>query len=211
MPARSICVAVDQEADEIDDVILGAGQQILQSEEIGAHVLRPARDEAQDLRNAPQQRHLAGAARFLLIAAATQALQHGDDAALGAVHLELAESRELDDLAGRHAADHGVAAIAARFEPWQHRLDVVLHEQHGDDDDVGSVDVGAAAFERGAVAAPIGGGVEGEIEPWQIPLEGGARAVGRARKMIVERDDRDSHGRGPSGCNGLSHRIASRR
>jgi hypothetical protein len=49
---------------------------------------------------------------------------------------ELAHARQAHDLAGGHAADHGVALVAARLQGRQHRLDVVLHEQHGGDDDV---------------------------------------------------------------------------
>ena len=53
---RAARVAVDEEADEIGDVLVGAGEPILQGEEISAEILRRAWDEAQNLRDAAKQR-----------------------------------------------------------------------------------------------------------------------------------------------------------
>ena len=44
--ARTGRVAVDQKADEMHDVMLGSGQPVLQRQEVGAHVLRRAGNEA---------------------------------------------------------------------------------------------------------------------------------------------------------------------
>ncbi len=53
----AIGIAVDEEAHEIGDVLLGPGQPVLQGQEIGAHILGRARDEAQDLRQPAQHLH----------------------------------------------------------------------------------------------------------------------------------------------------------
>ena len=59
-PARAIGVAIDQKLDHADDVVRRAGQPVLQRQEVGAHVLGGARDEAQDLGQPAQHLHLLG-------------------------------------------------------------------------------------------------------------------------------------------------------
>ena len=170
---------------------LGAGEPILQRQEIGAHVLGAARDEAQDLRDAPQHRHLLARREASFLPPPPRSRLSREIAPRSAaVHAERAEPRQLDDLARRHAADDGVAGLAARLERRQHRLDVVLHEQHGGDDDVGLRDVRAAAFERFRIASPLGGGVQGEREARQLARELGAGALDRAGEVTVQRHDR---------------------
>ena len=90
--------------------------QILQRQEIGAHVLRRARNEAQDLRDAPQHRHLAGRRRVPPFFLPPRNRFSSAMTPARLVHPELAEASELDDLAGRHAADDGVAIVAPRLE-----------------------------------------------------------------------------------------------
>ena len=77
----------------------------------------------------------AGAAGILLLAA-TQFIEQGQRTRLLAFHREAADARERHDFARRHEAEHGVAVVAACFQRVPHGLDVILHEQHVDDDDV---------------------------------------------------------------------------
>ena len=58
MLSCAIGVAIDQRPDHVGDVFVGSRQPVLQGQEIGAHVLGGAGDEAQDLRNALQHLHL---------------------------------------------------------------------------------------------------------------------------------------------------------
>ena len=77
----------------------GARQPILQRQEIGAHVLRGARNETQQLRQLPQHLHLALAAGARAIAVAAQPLEPGDRAERLAAHVELADPRQPHDFA----------------------------------------------------------------------------------------------------------------
>ena len=60
--ARAIGVAVHQQADHVGDVLLGPRQPVLQGQEVGAHVLRGAGNEAQQLWQLPQHLHFTLAA-----------------------------------------------------------------------------------------------------------------------------------------------------
>ena len=51
-------IAIDQRPDHRDDILFRSCQPVLQREEIGAHILRGAGDEAQDLGQAAQHLHL---------------------------------------------------------------------------------------------------------------------------------------------------------
>ncbi len=197
-----------------------AGQHVLQGQEVGADVLRGAGDVAQDLRDPPQHGDLllAGAG-LAALAAAAQALEQLHRALGRRAHVELADPGQADHLAGRHGADHGVAVVAAGPQVADHRLDVVLHEQHGGDDDVALRDVLAAALQRLGVAAPFGGGVQRQAQSRQIPQQVAAGLLGGAGQMAVQRHDDDAHRGGPvarplGSClmrrSGLWHRTASR-
>ena len=65
--------------------------------------------------------------------------------------------------------------VTARLDAPKHRLGMVLHEQHRRDDDVGlAIDVEASLQGRGIV--PLGGGMEGKIEPGNLDSQSvGAR------------------------------------
>ncbi len=204
--ARAVGIAVDEEMHQVGDVLLGAGQPVLQREEVGPHVLRGAGDEAQDLRQPAQHLHLlrAGAGLDRLLAAlgarlagvAAQPLQQRHRAAGRRVHAEAAEPRQLRHLGGGHRADHRVAMLAPRAQRGQHRQEVLFHEQHRDDHDVGAADVGDAARERGGVVAPFGGGVHVEAQAGQGARQRAAGALGGARDMRVHRHQHDACGRG---------------
>ena len=146
-------VAMDQEAHQGGDVLVGAREPVLQGQEIGAHVLGRTRDEAQDLRQLAHQGHLpAGIA--LLAGLAPQLLQEVEGAALGAAHVEAAELGGLHHVARREAADHRVAGLAPGRERRQDRPDMLVHEQHGREHDVGLGDVGPAGFEGSTGRCP---------------------------------------------------------
>ena len=208
--ARTVGVAVDQEADHVHDVAVGARQPVLHGQEVGAHVLRGSRDEAQDLGDAAQHRHLLRA-RGRVPAAAAELLEARQQALLAAVHLEAAHAREAHDARCGHAADHGVALLAPGLEPGKDRLDVVFHEEHVGDDDVALGDVPAAALERLGIVAPLGGDVEAEREVGQVMRQDPTRPLDGSGQVTVQGDDDDAHGRRISGRSGLSHRRVSRR
>ena len=63
----SVRIGVDQEANEVLDVGVGAGQPILHRQEIRADVLRRARYEAQDLRDPTQHSHLCRGRRPVVV------------------------------------------------------------------------------------------------------------------------------------------------
>ncbi len=209
-PSRPVRVAIDQRAHEVGHVLFGAGQPILQRQEIGAHVLRGAGNEAQQLGDAAQHRHLVGAGRRGFFLRAAQLLEQSHRAARRRAHVELAHAGELCHLAGRHRANHGVAVVAPRLQSFEQRLKMLLQEQHHVDDDVGVGDIGQAALQSGGIGGKFGGRVN--VQPQTADLFGQrqAGAIRRARDMRVHRDDHDLHGCFLNGRSGLSHRTASR-
>ena len=76
---------------------------------------------------------------------------------------------------------------------------MVIEEQHRRDDDVGASDVIAARFELVWRGVPIGSGVEADGDPRIFGVEPRLRALGDARKMIVERHNHDADGRALTG------------
>jgi hypothetical protein len=124
--------------------------------------------------------------------------------------------RQAHDLAGGHAADHGVALIATGLQCRQHRLDVVFHEQHAGDDDVALGDVlptaqqGTIRAAATAVGAVVGRGVAAlaarslasshsaaacrdRLIPG-ISFLSRARTLDGAGQVAVQRDDDDVDG-----------------
>ncbi|GJE31910.1 hypothetical protein LDDCCGHA_2092 [Methylobacterium oxalidis] len=210
-PGRPLarCVAADEEAHEARHVLVRARQPVLEREEVGPHVLRRARDEAEYLREVADQCHLAtGIALGRSLRA--QPLQKIEGAALRPVHVEAVEPGRAHDLSGREAADHGVAMGATREQGRQDGADVLVHEQHRAQDDIGPRDVGAAGLDRGRIGLPVRGGVEAEGEARHLRREGQARALHGARQVIVERHDDDADVGPLNGRNALWHRTGSR-
>ena len=160
--ARTVGVTVHQQADHVGDVLLGSRQPVLQRQEVGPHVLRGAGNEAQQFWQLPQHLHLALAAGACPLAIAAQLLQPGDGAQRLAAHVELADPRQLHDFGRRHAADHGVAMVAASGQRRHHSADVIVEEQHRGDHDVAAGDIGLAAVERHVVGAPFVRGMNDE-------------------------------------------------
>ena len=192
----AIGIAVDEEAHEIGDVLLGARQPVLQRQEIGADILGRARDEAQNLRQPAQHLHLAGAAAGRLALVAAQTLEQGHRAARRAIHPEAAQARHLGDFAGRHDADHRVAGLAPRLQRRQQRQEMIFHEQHRVDHDVGGRDRLKTARERARIGGPFGCRMNAELEPGQIPLQREMRPHCGAGDMGIHGDDDDAHRRG---------------
>ena len=211
VPTLAGRIARDEQAHEIGDVLLGAGQPILQGQEIGPDVLCGAGNEAQQPRQLPEHLHLpmpAGAAARL---GAAQPLEQRHRPRRRPGHAELAEAREAHDLAGRHRAEHGVAIVATRGQGGLDGADVVLEKQHRRHDDVARGDRLQAACEGGGVAAPFVGRVDGEIEAGQLRPQRRPRAIRRASQMAVHRHDDDADGGHVSDRNALWHRKGSRR
>ena len=108
---RAVGVAIHQRPHEVEHIVFGATQPILQSQEIGARILCRARNETQNLRQATQHLHLLGAALGRVATVATELLEQSHGRAGRAAHVELADAGELDHLGGGHDADHGVALV----------------------------------------------------------------------------------------------------
>ena len=196
----AVGITIHQEADHVVHVVFGAAEPVLQGHEVRAHVLGGARHEAQHLRDPAQHLHLRGATcGGLVLLVAAQSLQQRERTRRRLVHVELAEPRELDHLGGRHRADHRITLLAAGPQGGQDRQEMILEEQHRGDDDVAGLDVGDAALERLGVGAPLGRGVQRDVQPGRLATQPRPRAVGRAREVGVHRHDDDVHSRALSG------------
>ncbi len=209
--ARAVGVAVDQHSDQVREVLLRAREPVLQREEIGAHVLRLAGNEAQQPRQLAQHLHLALTARTPAGAVAAQPLEPPDRAQRFFAHVEFAEPGQLDDLAGRHAAQHRVAVVPARNQRRHDGADVILQKQHGADDDVAARDVGTAARERRLIFTPLVGRMNVEFQAGKLSPQHRPGARRRAGQMTVQRHDDDANRRHISGRSALWHRTRSRR
>jgi hypothetical protein len=87
-----------------------------------------------------------------------------------------------------------VTSVTPRPQRGQHRQEVLLHEEHGGDDDVAVGDVVFTTLQRLGIAAPFRRRVHDQAQPWH---RGGQRAVGalgRAGEVAVHRDDDHPHG-----------------
>ena len=196
-------VAADQHTDQVGHVLVGAGEPVLQGEEVGADVLGGAGNEAHQLGQALEHLHLrlavgadaAGLAVAFLGAA--ELFQHRERAGGFFHHVEATEFGQAGDLVGRHAAEHGVAILAPGGQGGLDGADVIFEEEHRGDDDVAGADVGETFVEGLLVGAPFVGGVDDEAEAGEFALEGGFGAGDGAGQMAVHRDDDD-----PDGCGG---------
>ena len=199
--AWAVGVAVDQELHQVEHVLFGPGQPVLHGQEIGAHVLRRAGNETQDLGQAAQHAHLARTGGGLLLgrgagvgaALAAQLLQKRHRPGAGRAHVELAHARQARDLGRRHQADHGVAGGAPRLQRGQHRQEVVFHEQHAHQHDVAAGDVVGAALQRGRIVAPLGRRVHRQRQARHRLGEAAVRAPGGAGQVAVHRHQHDPH------------------
>ena len=209
---RPVGVAMHQQADEVAEVLAGAAEPVLQREEVHAQVLRRAGDQPKDARQASQHRHLAGAALRLATlsalagALAAQLLQKRQGAARGARHVEPAELGEADDLLGRQHADGRVVALAPGLDVAEDRQEMILHEQHAGDHDIGRGDRRAAALQHAGVGAPLRGGVQAERQARQLGPQLLAHLLDRPGEVGVHPHDDDVDRSGVEGRGGLQHR-----
>ena len=120
--------------------------------------------------------------------------------------------RLLDHLARRHEAHQRIAGVAPCGQCRHHRLDVVFHEKHGGNDDVGPADLVDAMGQRIRIGAPVGRRMDGEREARHFAHQLRVDACDSSCEVIVECDDHHAAGHfcGPIGCNVLWHRTASR-
>ena len=207
---RAIGIAVDQEAHHPHDIVLRPCQPVLQGEEVGTQVLSGAGNEAQNLRQTPQHAQLPCTSGGTAVLAAAQLLEEGQGPALRALHAQASHAGQADDLGCGHAGNHGIALLAPGLQPRQHLLDVILQEQHGDNDDVPRLDIGAATLPCRRVVGPLGRDVDRQAQAREVARQGVPRAVDRARQMAVEGDDDDAHRDALSGRSGLWHRRGYR-
>ncbi len=162
--SRAGGVALHEKPDQTGDVLVGAGEPVLQRQEIGAHILGRSGNEAQDLRQLADQRHLAGGVA-LRAGLAAQLLQEIQRRALGPAHIEAIEAGRAHHLRGREAADHGIAMRAPRRERGKNRPHMFVEEQHRRDDDVRPRDLRLAGGECRWIGLPFGRGVEAQGQP----------------------------------------------
>ena len=184
---RARGVAAGKRANHLHDIVVGAGQPILQRQEIGAHILRGARQEAQQLGQPAEHAHLPSPGIRARLRRPAQPLEKRKRSGGRRIHAIAAKAGEPHHLAARHEPEDRVALLAAGLELRQHGADMVLEEEHRDDEDVGTCDIGVAAGEPVGVAVPVGGGVEADLDP--VGCKGGGRALDGTGKVIVERDD----------------------
>ena len=227
--AWTLGVAVHQGFDQVFDVVFRPGQPIAHGQKEQAQVLRGARNEAQQLGQAAQHGHLfgpstGGGAGFctgvFVFGAGAQLFQQSHQAAGFAAHHQFAHACELGDLRCRHDAHHGIAMRAPRLQGIEHRQEVVFHEQHGDDHDVGLRHGGQTGGQRGVAVAPGRGAVGLQMQPGQVAGQAFGRALGGAGQVAVHGQQHHTHAlrqrsvrvtAGLTGCNGLWHRRASPR
>jgi hypothetical protein len=193
--ARSSGVAVDQEVDEALEVLGRAREPVLHREEIGLQILGLAGDEAEQLGQPAQHRHLPGTRDRPILALAAQPLEQPERTAPTAVHREPAEPGEAGDLGCGEDPQERVELVAARLEVGQDRPEMLLEEEHRGDHDVRPGDRRPAAQEGPRVVRPIRGDVELELEARQRAGEPGPGLHQRGREVIVHRHDHDPHRR----------------
>ena len=202
--AGALGVAVHQGFDQVLDVVLRTGQPVAHGQEEKAQVLRGAGDEAQQLGQAAQHGHLLGPgarwragvrASVFVLGTGAQLFEQGHQATRFATHDQLAHSGELGHLRGGHDADHGVAMFAARLQGVEHRQEMVFHEEHGDDDQIGLCH-GSQARGQGSVAvSPSRGAVRLQVQARHIARQTLGRALGRAGQVAVHGQQHHAHAR----------------
>ena len=216
--ALPVGVAAHEEADHGRAVVLRPRQPVLHGQEIGPQVLGGARDEAEDLGQPPQHGHLAcaGAGPAAgLGAVAPQALQQRDRPLVGAVHLQAAKAGELDDLAGGDQADHGVAVVAARLQGRQDGADLLVDEQHRQDDDVACGDVVEAPLQGARIVRPVRRRMQPQLQTGNVLADLLLDPGEQSGQVAVQGDEHDPHrGRAftcrPSGRSGYVRHKSSR-
>ena len=189
--ARTLGVARDQEPDQVGDVVVGPGQHVLHGQEIGAHILRLAGNEAQQLGDLPQHLHLARTRRTGLRLLAAQALQEPEHAAGRVGHVELAQLRQLDDFGRRQRAHGHIVGLARLFQPGLDDLDMVFEKNHVGDHDVGGGNVLARPRHRILVARPFGHRMQAQRQARKLPKQDRPRALDGRSHVAVEGDDGD--------------------
>ena len=203
---RAHGVTVHQGQHHVFDVVLAAAEPVAHGLEEQAQILRGAGDEAQQLGQAAQHGHLAGAgvlrassfAFGLGLGRRAQFFQDGHESGGLLAHDELAHARELHHRRRRHDADHGVAALAARLQGVEHRQEVVFHEQHADDHQVGLRHGGVAVGQGLRVSTPVGRAVDLEAQPRQPLRQAQGRVLRRTGQVVVHGQQHHAH----AGCGG---------
>ena len=196
--ARAIGIAAQQEAHHVDDIGFGSGQPILHGQEIGPHILRLARDQPQDLRQAAQHGHLLGARagiHALGVGLAAQLLDQRQRPGLGLVHAEGAQPRQAHQFCGRHGHHHCIAMLAPCFQRRLDGADLVFQKHHRDNDNVGGRNVGLATVKRGGIVLPFGRGMQGQGQAGNLLRQDGLCLRHHAGQMLVQRDEDDPDGR----------------
>ena len=208
------CIAVDQEADQIEHIFLGPPQPVLKCQEIGTYILGGSRNESQQFRHTAKHLHLRRPPAGCLVLVAAQALEQGCETTGGLAHVELAQTRVAHHLGGRHRADNCVAGLPAGFDCGKNREEVVLHEQHGDHDDVGPGDVVQTCGKGLRVGRPLRCCMHGQPQAGQLTHQPRIRSRRCRCQMRIHGQNRDPDRRIPtaklSGCSGLWHRKESR-
>ena len=211
--AGALGVAVHQGFDQVLDVVLGPGQPVAHGQEEQAQVLRGAGNETQQLGQAAQHGHLLGPGarrcaglrtRVFVFGAGAQLFQQCHQARRLAAHDQFAHAGELRHLWCGHDADHGIAMLAARLQRVDHRHEVVFHEEHGDDDDVGLCHGGQAVGQGGFAVAPSRGAVGLQVQARQVARQALGRALGGAGQVAVHGQQHHAHARclGMAGLSG---------
>ena len=78
---------------------------------------------------------------------------------------------------------------------------MVFEEQHRCDHDVGAGDVVQADLQLGRAIVPFGGGMHGELNPWQLLRQGQMGTLGSRAQVTVHRHDGHLHRRAAARVN----------
>ena len=208
--ARAVGVTVDHESHHVQHVLVGAAHPVLHGQEVGPHVLRRTWNKAQHLRQTPQHLHLRSpACGGLAFAAALAAkfLQERHRAAGRLAHVESARAGELDHLAGRGDADHGVAGVSAGLQVAQDGVEVLLQEEHAGDHDIGLRDVVAATLCGLRVACEFRGRMQRQLHAGHLACQVGPGPGDGAGQVGVHGDDHHAHGCRRKGACGPGRRL----
>jgi hypothetical protein len=100
--------------------------------------------------------------------------------------------------------------IAPGLQRWQHRQEMVFHEQHADQHDVAAGDVVGAALQRRGIVAPFGRRVHHQRQAGHRLGQAAVGTLGGTGQVAVHGHQHDAHA-GPQrpGCQRLKWALAS--
>ena len=190
-PVLARGIAPDQKPDHLFDIVVRAAQPILHRQKPSPHVLRLARNPAQDFGKATQHRHLLFARVGRCFRAGLQLFQQGHRRRGGLGHIQIAHLRQLDDRAIRDDPDEGIGTGAGGGQVGQDRVDMFFDEDQVRENDISGLERQLGAGQRSGVFGPFRGGMDGNRQAREILGKTRRDARSRTGGMAVQRHDDD--------------------